>query len=198
MILKEKSISRLTITEYFSGGIAREANELAPPLSDGVIQYLTHVLIHFSESRHLFNTANNHCALPTLALLYESAHKAPTRHQRNTTLRQLGDSALFMGALFYEYFAKKGINKDYFIGMGGAAYSSLGDCNYGDSAVYYELAEKFPALLQVLANVCAVDLHYNADDIFSLLERWQGSKDDTLRKQLHAIGIIPSEFNQQH
>ena len=105
---------------------------------------------------------------------------------------------MFIGALFFESFAKKGVNKDYFISMGGGAYSSLGGLNHGGGNIFNELANSFPKLLQVVANVCAVELNYKAEDIFSLLERWQQSKNATLRKQLHSIGIIPIELNHRH
>lgn len=198
MLKKEGTISQLTLTEYFAKGIHRESEALLPPLSDDLIHYLTHLLLHFSESNRLFANDKDSHHLPTLALMYESAYKAKTPYQRNITLRKLGDSALFMGALFFEYFSKKGINKDYFIGMGGGAYHALADYEYGDTALFCELAERFPKLLQVISSVCAIELNFNAEDIFSLLERWQQSKDATLRKQLHSIGIVPFELNHRH
>lgn len=198
MILKEKTISQTNLKEYFYDGINRESKDLTPPLSEEALHYLAQLLIHFSQSKHLFQIENNTPSLPTLTLLYEEAYKAKTVFQRNTILRQLGDNSLFIGALFFERFAKKGINKDYFIGMGGGAYSSLGNLNYGESNIFGELANSFPKLLQVVANVCAVELNYKAEEIFSLLERWQKSKDATLRKQLHSIGIIPFELNHRH
>jgi len=198
MIFKEKHVSQMSLSEHFFNGIHRESKALLPPLSDEAVQYLTHLLVHFSDSHHLFNVEDGRRYLPTLALLYESAYNAPTSHQRNSILRQLGDNALFIGALFFEHFSRKGINKDYFVGMGGGAYSTLGDVEYGDTGLFYELGDKFPKLLQVVARVCSVELNYNSDDIFALLERWQRSKDATLRKQLHAIGIVPFEFDQKH
>lgn len=198
MISKEKPISQITLFDYFSDGIHRESKEIMNPLSDDVIHYLTHLLIQFSESNRLFNYQNNEQTLPTLALLYEEAYNAATTNQRTTQLKQLGDTALFIGALFFEHYAKKGINKDYFIGMGGGAYSSLGELHYKGGRVFVELAENFPRLLQIIANVCSIELTYNATDIFSLLERWQSSKNTTLKNQLHSIGIVPFEFNNKH
>jgi hypothetical protein len=198
MFFEEKVISQQTLDEHFSTGIAREARDLSPPLSDEAVHYITQVLTHFSHSGNLFSRENNTHSLPTLALLYQKAHMAPSRQQRYTILRQLGDSALFLGALFFEHFAKKGINKDYFIGMGGGAYGSLGDISIDNRHIYYELAETFPKLLQVVANVCTKEFNYDANDIFSLLERWQQSRDSTLRKQLQAIGITPMEFTTRH
>lgn len=198
MTLKENGISQIGLVEHFSSGIKRESKDLLPPLSESTIHYLTQLLIYFSESKRLFQLENGVRLLPTLAMLYEDAYNAKTRQQRNAILRQLGDSALFMGALFCDYFSNKGLTKDYFIGMGGGAYSALVDYDYGDSHVFYELAEKFPKLLQVVAHVCAVELNYNAEEIFSLLERWQHSQDEMLRKQLHSIGIVPFGFNRKH
>jgi len=198
MIRSDCTISHTNLKEYFYDGINRESIDLVPPLSEESLHYLAQLLIHFSQSKHLFQIENDTLSLPTLALLYEDAYKAKTVSQRNTILKQLGDSSLFIGALFFESFAKKGVNKDYFIGMGGGAYSSLGGLNHGGGNIFNELANSFPKLLQVVANVCAVELNYKAEDIFSLLERWQQSKNATLRKQLHSIGIIPIELNHRH
>ncbi len=198
MVNKGSTISQLTLREHFSLSIHRESKRLLPPLSDELNHYLIHLLLHFSESRRLFCRENDNYFLPTLALIYETANNAKTSYERNIMLRQLGDSALFMGALFFEHFSKKGINKDYFIGMGGGAYHALADYEYGDTDLFYELAERFPKLLQVISRVCTIELNYNAEDIFSLLKRWQNSKDATLRKQLHSIGIIPFELSHRH
>lgn len=198
MIFKEKSIVNLTMSEYFSQEIERESRHLLPPLSEDIVHYLTQLLIHFSDSRRLFEYKDRQLGLPVLALLYEDAYHASSLRQRSITLRHLGDSALFIGALFFDHFSKKGINKDYFIGMGGGAYSSLGNGNYENSHLFNELAGKFPKLLQVVAKVCATDFEYTAEDIFSLLKRWQQTKDITLKEQLNSIGISPFQFNERH
>ncbi|WP_045857768.1 hypothetical protein [Teredinibacter purpureus] len=190
MIRSDNTISQTNLKEYFYDGINRESKDLLPPLSEEALHYLAQLLIHFSESKHLFQIKNDTLSLPTLALLYEEAYKAKTVSQRNSIIKQLGDSSLFIGALFFESFAKRGVNKDYFIGMGGL--------NHGGRNIFNELANSFPKLLQVVANVCAVELNYKVEDIFSLLERWQQSKNATLRKQLNSIGIIPIELNQRH
>jgi hypothetical protein len=191
-------ISETPLLEMFVQGISDQSDKLAPPLSDEVIQYLANILIRFSRSKNLFVTNDESRSLPTLAFLYQDANQATTSYQRNISLRQLGDSALFIGSLFPEHYAQKGINRDYFIGMGGGAYCALGDANYGDADTFYEMAEKFPKLINILANACYRELDYNASEIFSLLERWQTSKDETLRKQLDAIGIVPAEFSRKH
>lgn len=195
---KEVIISDMTLTEYFSKELQRESDAHTSPLSDETIYYLTHLLLDFSESSHLFENDNHSLRLPTLALMYESAHNAQTPHQRNITLRKLGDSALFLGALFFEHFSRKGINKDYFIGMGGGAYHALAGYQYGNSALFSELAENFPRLLKTIGNIFQLDINYNEEDIFSLLERWQQSNDATLRHQLQSIGITPFEFKTRH
>ncbi len=195
---KNNLISDIPLLEMFVKGISSESKKLAPPLSDEVIQYLANLLIRFSRSKNLFIEENNAKSLPTLALLYQDANQATTSYHRNISLRQLGDSALFIGSLFSEHYAKKGINRDYFIGMGGGAYCALGDAKYGDPNTFYELADKFPKLISIMANACSRDSEFTAEEIFSLLERWQQNKNETIRKQLDAIGIVPAEFTQKH
>jgi len=60
--------------------------------------------------------------LRPLALLYGDALEARNERERCLCLQQLGDTALFLYALFPERYARHGIRRDYFIGMGGGAY----------------------------------------------------------------------------
>ena len=65
--------------------------------------------------------------LRPLALLYSDAIDANNARERCLMLQQLGDMALFLGALFPQRFTRHGILQDYFIGMGGSAYDYLAD-----------------------------------------------------------------------
>jgi len=198
MISGKNFILDQTLDEYFSTAISVQIQDLSPPASDHVVHYLTSVLTRFSRSQDFFVLEENLNQLPTLALLYHEAASARTHEKRNTILRQLGDSALFIGALFFEHFSKKGINKDYFIGMGGSAYGALGSYNYGNSEMFFDLSHRFPKFLEAVSKACSHRFHYDADDIFSLLERWQSSNSDTLRKQLHSLGITPIQLSRKH
>lgn len=198
MISRSVTISTQTLQEFFKDRIESESAGVTPALQEETCHYLVNILLHFSQSRHLFVVEQSQLAMPTIAFLYQEASQAPTVHHRNTALRQLGDTALFLAALFGGYFQHRGIGRDYLVGMGGAAYSSLADSRYGNPEVYLELSQRFPKLVQLLADVCRNELRFTAEELFALLERWQSSKDEVLRRQLESIGIMPVEFSRRH
>ena len=74
-------------------------------------------------------------------------------------MRRLGDVSLFIAGFFAQSFARKLVDVDYHIAMGGRAYGTLAD-NMRDSmrgqafaAVFLELAQKFQRLVDVLNDV---------------------------------------------
>ena len=176
---------------FFYDRVHQESEQLKPPLSAGTLHYLTQLLMQFTHSHRFFQDSDQPTTLPTLALLYKDALHAKSTHERNTTLRYLGDCALFISALFSDFFSRKGIGKDYFIGMGGGAYSALADYEFGDPEVFTELAECFPTISQITATACGHDMRYGADDILTLLDRWRQSPSDILGQQLSGLGVVP-------
>ncbi len=190
-------ISQQHLSELFKDRIEAQSQAISPALNEDTQHYLTQLLVRFAQSKHFLIDTHDGPSTPVLALLYHEARTAHTTHHRHMMLRQLGDCALFMGALFSDHSAKRGINKDYFIGMGGGAYSALADDDYSRNPhVFQEMAERFPRLLQVIASACTHQLSFDAEDIFALLDRWQTTKDQQLYEQLKSIGITPQEFTK--
>ncbi|MBD1388948.1 hypothetical protein IC617_05860 [Neiella sp. HB171785] len=199
MTFDNKLISQQSLAEHFSTRLQEEAQQLPATLSASVLHYLAGLLGNFHQSDRLFEYDDSGAlALPTLALLYQQALAATTVRHRHATLRELGDKALFLGAMFPEHYVKKGIKRDYFIGMGSGAYDALGSSQHHRSALFGEMAERFPQLLQLVATVCCRWSNYDAEEIFGLIERWQQGHDETQRKQLAAMGIVVSAKHDIH
>ncbi len=62
-----------------------------------------------------------------LAHMLADALEAPSASARQRGLQRLGDVSLFIAGFFARSFARKLIDIDYHIAMGGNAYSSLAD-----------------------------------------------------------------------
>ena len=83
-----------------------------------------------------------------------SRRRAPRARQRG--LQRLGDVSLFIAGFFARSFARKLIDIDYHIAMGGNAYSSLADTLQRSAsgrcvaAIYAQLAQKFQGLVDAL------------------------------------------------
>lgn len=182
-------IASNNLNEWFKDRLSDASRNSSPPLSENTLVYLVKLLVFYSDSRHFFEANEHGLRLPTLAFIYRDAHEAKTTSQKLINLRRLGDLSLFIGSLFPDKLKRAGIKKDYFIGMGGGAYSTLAEYSYGDPQVFHELSARFPRLLQIISAACHRELQFNAEEIFALLQRWQASGDDLLKRQLLSLGI---------
>lgn len=94
-----------------------------------------------------------------------------------------------MGALFPESYARRGIRKDYFVGMGGGAYDYLSENAPRNRHIFSELAATFVRMLELIAEACSRQQLFDATDILNLYQRWRQSGNKRIGEQLQALGI---------
>ncbi len=132
-----------------------------------------------------------------LALIFKRSLEAPTL-DRIQILKNLGDLALFVAGFFGDFVERSLVDLDYYISMGGNAYSNLSDLvghrHRGESFadVYLQLAEKFGPLVDVLMDV-AERSRGNSDadlDLVKLYERWLRTGSDQLHRLLLEKGLV--------
>src|ERR1043165_6001308 len=88
------------------------------------------------------------------------AGAAGSPEQRVRTLKEVGDTSLYLAGFFAESLTRSLVDVDYYVGIGQSAYSQLAR-SLGSAArsqrplteVYEELAAKFPRFVDVLAAV---------------------------------------------
>jgi hypothetical protein len=111
--------------------------------------------------------------------------------ERVRTLKEVGDTSLYVAGFFAESLSRKLVDADYYIGLGRGAYAELagrlGAASITD--VYRELAENFPAFVEVLAEVRRRVEFANAD-VTKLYEQWLLTRDQWIEKKLRALGVI--------
>lgn len=193
-----KMISTKNLNEWFKDRLLEASGSSSPALSEATLSYLVNLLVFYSDSQHFFEKRVDHLSLPTLAFLYRDAYEAKTTSEKLINLRRLGDVSLFIGALFPDKLKRAGIKKDYYIGMGGGAYSTLAAYRYGNPTVFNELSARFPRLLQIISAVCHRELLFDAEEIFALYKRWQASGDELLKRQLYSLGITTFQNGRIH
>ncbi len=184
------TITEQSLAEYVRDRILVHAERDRPPLAEATLWYAGGVLVRFVETRRLFADSQQG-RTPVLAEMYGEACAANTISERVSWLRRLGDTALFLGAIFPENFHRRGIGKDYFIGMGGGAYGTLAGHLPSQQELFTELSACFPRLMLLLADVCERELVFDAQDIVALYERWADTRSPDLHRQLSALGIVP-------
>lgn len=198
MPLVQQQTFAMILADYFRERLEEYGQQLAPPPHEDTLWYTANMLARFGDSDQLFSYDRGEVSIRPLALLYKDAHETEDLRERCLILRQLGDLALFLGALFPESFARRGILKDYFIGMGGGAYDYLSENSRQNRHVFSELAAMFARMLELVARVCARQRLFDAADVLNLYQRWRQTRDPRLAGQLRALGINLPESDLQH
>ena len=126
--------------------------------------------------------------------MLSEALEAPTLQQRERGLQRLGDVSLFIAGFFAHSFARKLIDIDYHIAMGGGAYGTLagGLCRGRRQVlgrVFAELAAKFLPLVDALGEISDAARRYTQADVLRLYELWLKTGSPRARGLLRKLGI---------
>ena len=186
---QQQTITETSLSSYFSKRLTRYARRFRPPPHEDTCWYLGSLLERFGRSEQLFAYQDGQMTLRPLALLYSDAIEANNARERCLMLQQLGDMALFLGALFPERFTRHGILQDYFIGMGGSAYDYLADNARANRHIFAELANTFTRMLEMVANACSRRQRLTTEEVLALYQRWLSTRDPVVESQLRALGI---------
>ena len=187
--VRSTPVAEASLSHYFRRRLTRYAKRLRPPPHEDTCWYLGSVLVRFGRSEGLFGYDNGEVTLRPLASLYGDALETPDERERCLLLQQLGDMALFLGALFPDRYARHGIHQDYFVGMGGSAYDYLAGNARHNRHVFAELANTFTRMLELVANACLRTHKMSTGDILTLYQRWLATRDPVAEQQLRALGI---------
>ena len=189
-------ISAQPLKEYVREKVLLHSVNDRPPLQEDTLWYAGEVLTKFVETKHLFS-ASQEGRVPILADIYGEAQNAVSVSEKISRLRTLGDTALFLGAVFPANFQRRGLGKDYFVGMGGGAYSSLATYMPAQEQLFSELSGFFPRLMRLLADVCEKEFFFDSRDTVALYERWAATGSPELRQQLNSLGISPFDASNR-
>ena len=111
-------------------------------------------------------------------MMLADAGAAATREESLRALQRVGDVSLFMAGFFAQSFARRLVDVDYHIAMGGRAYGTLADnCRTGArgralGAVFAELARKFQRLVDALNDVSEMAHRHDHRDVLRQYEIW--------------------------
>src|SRR5688500_14224624 len=167
--------------------------------------YVVNVLTLFSDAdalyeRHTHNEARHNDTrkrLKPLAMMLGEALEAPTHEARCRGLQRLGDVSLFIAGFFSQGFARKLVDVDYHIAMGGHAYSALAESFPATRArtmrqVFAELAAKFQPMVDALNEISETAYQHSAQDRLRHYELWVKTGSERSRRILRKLGIEPA------
>jgi len=190
------AIAVVNLREFFHESVQQALKHQHVAVEDQTEHYVVNVLTHFARSEALYDSDQQTTGLPPLANLLAAALDAPTAEQRNHLLQRLGDVSLFVAGFFSHSFARKLVDVDYHIAMGGRAYSSLADSMRSPrgraiASVFSELASKFQRMVDVLNDVAEMARPATDKDVLRLYEIWLKTGSPRARRLLSQLGVEP-------
>lgn len=131
-----------------------------------------------------------------LGLKMLAAANAEPRERRER-LREVGDTSLFVSGFWAESFARKLVDVEYYIGLGGTAYGELARTGTGwrrdpRCDVYENLAENFSRFVDVLMLISRRIMPPTGPrDVLKLYEKWLQTRSSWAARRLAALGVFP-------
>lgn len=202
-----KVIATYNVREFFRDSVESALVNQNLNADDHTVHYVVNILTMFTRAEELYEDTPDGRQLKPLALMLSDALEANSERQRNEALRRLGDVSLFVAGFFSQMFARRLVDVDYYVAMGGNAYGSLhnhlrGTQNgHGFASVYRELARKFQGFVDVLWEVSEGTGMSSNGDILRLYEIWMKTGSKRAGALLRKLGVQPvavSSASPQH
>ena len=187
-----------SLQEFFRSAVAGAMSKHGLQASDLTAYYVVNVMTVFSRSEQLFDEPGGRFGVKPVALMLAEAREAARPELRNCALQRIGDVSLFLAGFFSESLARRLVDVDYYIRMGGSAYGSLAEHVRGSArghdfgAVFGELAAKFQAFVDVLNEIRDEAGGLGHPGILRLYELWLRTGSARAARLLREAGIEPN------
>ena len=135
--------------------------------SDWTVYYLVNLLASYRVARASRADERDRSRSGLRLARALAAEGGPTRDD----LRQIADNSLFLAGFFGDSLQRRLVDLDYYISLGGYAYSRLASHDDAFADVFGELAEKFVPVVDVLSDISDRSRSTNRD-VLRLYERW--------------------------
>jgi hypothetical protein len=183
-----------SLTEYFRDALHGALAHQHVAVEDQTEQYVVNMLTLFARAEHLYEGVPSGPRMPPLVSLFGAAAEADTPAERERALQRLGDVSLFIAGFFAHGFARRLVDIDYHIAMGGRAYGTLAEAlSRGRrqvlAQVYAELSVKFQPLVDALGEISDCAKTYSPADALRLYEVWLRTGSARARGLLSQLGI---------
>ncbi len=186
-----------SLREFFRDAFHEASEHQRLDIDEQAEQYVVNLLTMFSRADALYEKTPDGLRIKPLAHMLAEALDAPSAAVRHRALQRLGDVSLFIAGFFARSFARKLIDIDYHIAMGGNAYGSLADTMQRSlsgrsiAAIYAQLAQKFQRLVDALNEVSEMSYCHTDTDILRLYEIWMKTGSRRAQGLLKRLGVQP-------
>ncbi len=177
-------VRRESAVEYFKELVEAALANQRIAAGELTAYYVVQLLAGFLERR-----AGDDAPLSLqLAHALESG-RAPQR----TSLKQIGDAALFISGFFPDSLRRKFVDVDYYASVGGCAYTALSRVEHDSfSPVFAELADRFIKFADVLSEVSERSACSTNTDLLRLYDRWLRTGSSRSGQLLAERGVVPN------
>jgi hypothetical protein len=185
------------LREFFKDALHGALEKRQLSVEDQTEHYVVNLLTLFSRSEALYDTTSEGTRLKPLVVMLSEALEARSTGDRNRGLQRLGDVSLFIAGFFAQSFARKLIDIDYHIAMGGRAYASLADTMSRGKArvlgqVFSELSQNFQPMVDAVNEVSETSYTHSDKDILRLYEIWLKTGSRRSYDILKRLGVEPT------
>ena len=186
-----------SLREFFRDALHAASAHQRVGIDEQAEAYVVNVLTEFSRAEALYERTGEGLRIRPLAQMLADAVDAPSRAVRQRCLQRLGDVSLFVAGFFARSFARRLVDVDYHIAMGGNAYSALADTMERSrsgrcaAALYAQLADKFRRLVDALNEVSETAYRHSDADILRLYEIWLKTGSRRAHGLLAQLGVQP-------
>ena len=178
-----------TPVEYFKEVVERVMARQGFRSSELSSFYLVQLLDDFVALDHRYTRAEVEVDATLAELLCGAI--ASEGERRFARFKLTGDVALFMSGFFSDSIARKRVELDYYMRMGGYAYGRAAQLSLTDTAsVFVELSAKFGRFVDVLNEVSEESSLTDAAGVLRLYERWLQTGSKRSEKRLRQEGIL--------
>ena len=185
------------LREFFHDSMQTALRHQHVAVDDHTEHYVVNLLTTFARSEELYERTAEGVRLKPLAHMLAQASEARSQQERDSALRRLGDVSLFIAGFFAQSFARKLIDIDYHVAMGGRAYGTLAENmrstvrGQAFATVFLELAQKFQRLVDVLNDVAEMSYTHSDKDILRQYEIWMKTGSPRAYNILRKLGVAP-------
>jgi len=186
-----------SLQEFFKESVAGAMARQGIRADDHTAYYVVNLLTLFARSEALFDQTENGIELKPVAKVIADSMEAEVATERRHALQRVGDVSLFIAGFLPDGFAAKLVDVDYYVQMGGSAYSALSESVRGSlrgrvfAAVFAELADKFQGFVDVLNDVRSEASNSKDIDVLRTYEIWLRTGSRRAAHLLRKHGIEP-------
>jgi len=200
-INNESRITHQNLVQFFQEEVIETSKRMGNNVPPPVQLYVANLLARFATSERLFTEMEGKNELEPLALMLKRAMEQEESH-RIRTLKHLGDVALYTTGFLSERIEKRGVEVDYYIGMGGMAYSNVAtlSSNRFRGSTFFELytmlSEHFGGLVTLLWEFSDGMATIDSSKLLALYNKWQHTGSRRLERLLVKNGLILTPNNE--